>query len=985
MTSSLSTFTSSVVRSEVLPTATASSLDSASVSLLSSSLRQLKSSATNGSWHFLPSPRDILMVVPRLVGGIGSFAFVTVPERVDDLIGLGYGGRVREIAGATGEGSMNTAGGVASVVDFAQGDGGASASAAAAGGGYTSGRSAFQAIRGFGSVFAYMTSHWAVVCFTTAVVLNRAQIWASTRRHLVLNFPQRFLLRIIPIAIFILQTKWFLQAMRCQTSPDFSLLRYSEPGKHRPFDFSLNGGLLYRLSSFALFWQGDRDSCIAAGMTPPAFEGDEPWELRGSYLLLTPLFYSLCLSQLIETISCTVQGRQVQAETGMSIFEHSLAFAEAEAMISNNFDWKSFGFLSNGDATDAITAATALKRSGILARLNTPPEVLLIGLVSSLSHLSSHILGVLAMQDRLRLVNTGIWGLCFMGAFVWSFYAFSSDAGGDAGILRFPTVCIVGFIPHILILLGIFICLGIYLVALLLSALSLPMEADQRQPRSLRERLRMAQENLQANVQLSSLRVTMREDFYSALMKIGFSALTAASEAVYLNEGRAVGIREWTWLEEERIREIEFERMAEAHYMAQDWMNAGVVVEGDKGDVNPSNGEQRWKSGYAKERKTQGLIDGRKHMRPIVRTNGVGATERTSRWIIVWKFFKGIFFLLASWLSAGILKALGKVGVHWRPLWLVRMVRLKRDEEVVSRKTKEQPQTLDFWLLSDDGVLSLPSDENVDVEVEMRRRLNANAKVWGPEQESHLDASMYGWWLNGGWFGSKDSSGDYQPQEKDDDETSIVSTSASTAPSAASDWESSDGRTTPTQDDFSAASTTLEDDKLNLRHLAQLLNPKSPELREESTYLAHHLAHPDRILTRSQFRTCVERDKARILTSTRHRLPGFSERLSPDEEAEFLEYLLLSRRSEAASSKSDDGKDSVRPPPSSSWADGGGGLGSGGPQCVICQSSPRTILVWPCRCLALCEDCRVSLAMKNFGNCVCCRRDVVGFSRIFVP
>jgi len=165
-----------------------------------------------------------------------------------------------------------------------------------------------------------------------------------------------------------------------------------------------------------------------------------------------------------------------------------------------------------------------------------------------------------------------------------------------------------------------------------------------------------------------------------------------------------------------------------------------------------------------------------------------------------------------------------------------------------------------------------------------------------------------------------------------------------------------------------------------------LLNPKSPEEREESTYLAHHLAHPDRILTRSRFRTSVERDRARILTSTRHRPPGFPERLSPDEEAEFLEYLLLSRRSEAANNnKNDGGKDSTGPPPSSSWADGGGGLGSGGPQCVICQSSPRTILVWPCRCLALCEDCRVSLAMKNFGNCVCCRRDVVGFSRIFVP
>ncbi|KAI9770558.1 MAG: hypothetical protein M1840_003148 [Geoglossum simile] len=938
MASSLPSFTSSVLPPEALPTAIASSLDPTSVSLLSSSLRQLKPSASNGSWFFLPSPHDILMVVPRLVGGIGSFAFVTVPERVDDLIGLGYGGRVREIAEATGEGGTNVAGTVASIMDFAQGEGGASAAAdAAAGGAHTGGRSTFQAIRGFGSVFTYMTSHWAIVCFTMAIILNRAQIWASTRRHLVLNLSQRFLLRIIPITIFILQTNWFLQAMRCQTSPDFSVLRYGEPGKHRPFDFNVNGGLLYRISSSTLFWQSDRDSCIAAGMTPPTFEGDAPWELKGSFALLTPLFYSLCVSQLIETISCTVQGRQVQAETGMSIFEHSLAFAEAEAMISNNLDWKSFGFLGNGSAAEAITAATALKRSGILTRLNTPPEVLLIGLVSSLSHLSSHILGVLTLQDKLRLLNTGIWGLCFMGAFVWSFFAFSPESGSDARILRFPTVCIVGFIPHILILLGIIICLGIYLVALLLSALSLPTEAYQRQPRSLRERLRMAQENLQANVQLSSLRVTMREDFYSALMKIGFSALTAASEAVYLNEGRAVGVRKWTWLEEERIREIECER-TEMHYTTHDRTDASAEVKGDKGDVNPLSDGQRWKSGYAKERKTQGLIDGRKHMRPAVRTNGVGATERTSRWIIVWKFFRGIFFLLVGWLGTGVLKALGKVGVQWRPLWLVRMVRLKRDKEVISREIKQQPQTLEFWLLSDDGVLSLPSDEDVDVEAEMRRRMNANAKTWGPEQERDLDASMYGWWLNGGWLGSKDSSGDYQPQEKEDDDTSVVSVSTPTVLDADSDWESGDGRTTPTQEDFPAASATLGDNKLNLRHLAQLLNPKSPEEREESTYLAHHLAHPDRILTRSQFRTSVKRDKARILTSTCHRPPGFPEQLSPEEEAEFLEYLLLSRRSEATSNKNDDGRDSTGPSPSSSWADGGGGLGSGGPHVAVSLS-----------------------------------------------
>jgi hypothetical protein len=33
----------------------------------------------------------------------------------------------------------------------------------------------------------------------------------------------------------------------------------------------------------------------------------------------------------------------------------------------------------------------------------------------------------------------------------------------------------------------------------------------------------------------------------------------------------------------------------------------------------------------------------------------------------------------------------------------------------------------------------------------------------------------------------------------------------------------------------------------------------------------------------------------------------------------------------------------------------------------------------------LCDDCRVSLAMNNFEKCVCCRREVISFSRIYVP
>jgi hypothetical protein len=53
--------------------------------------------------------------------------------------------------------------------------------------------------------------------------------------------------------------------------------------------------------------------------------------------------------------------------------------------------------------------------------------------------------------------------------------------------------------------------------------------------------------------------------------------------------------------------------------------------------------------------------------------------------------------------------------------------------------------------------------------------------------------------------------------------------------------------------------------------------------------------------------------------------------------------------------------------------------------CVICQSEVRCIVLRPCGCLCLCDDCRVALAARKFKDCPCCRRIVSGFSRIYEP
>lgn len=282
-------------------------------------------------------------------------------------------------------------------------------------------------------------------------------------------------------------------------------------------------------------------------------------------------------------------------------------------------------------------------------------------------------------------------------------------------------------------------------------------------------------------------------------------------------------------------------------------------------------------------------------------------------------------------------------------------------------------------MLGEDGELTLPKDERVDVEAEMRKRLLDG----GHTNEQELDSNLYNWWLNGGWFGSDDSSGDYKPSDEldDEDDTSVVSMSTE---ATEKEWESDDttedGRRTPTQrsTQITREATPIFDNPLSPSELAELLHPKTPDQRADAQAMAAHFAS-DTLLTRSRFRHIQQQERSKILTSSRYRPPGLpSGGLSVEEEAEILEHLIISRRASHTAAASA----TMQP---SSWVEGASGLGEGGPQCVVCQSAPRSIIVWPCRCLSLCDDCRVSLAMKNFETCTCCRCRVSSFSRIFVP
>lgn len=914
---------------------------------------------------------------------------------------------------------------------------------------------AFQAstFKSYWGMLHYLTSRWAFTCFAMALILNRIGVYGASRQRIQLGWPMRLALRIVPIVLFITQIHQLLCAIRCQTSPDYSLYRHGDNNKYSLLDWSTDGGSLHTITSAILFQTTDAQACAAVGMSRPSADVRAPF---GSFSLLWPSFLRLSLSHIADSLSCSLQQIQTMTEVGMSVFEHSLAFAEAETMIAHTLGLSYFGSAksSSGNSTASSVrsepqptipasgtilaladAAAALTGPHILDRVNVPVEVLLVTLLSCCNSLSSHIIAVLGKQRQWRLVNTAIWGMAFMGSFVWGLLTTSvmvrSGENGDdrpvSSLLHFPTVAIVGFLPHMAILVGIAVCSIIYLIALTLTAVSLGSNPHIPRPASLRQRFIIAHENLQAAVQTRGISIRWYEDFYTALLRIGFAALTAASEAVFLNEGRAVEVRQFTWLEEDRLDEFDSSMREKGPFQGatSNSQQFQILEEYGLPPSSPGGTDKggAWESGYGKEQKFEKKStesEGRdSFVYPTPRNGGVGAVQRTARFYLLMIYIRGIMFLIGGYIGFGFGLLLDAVGITGRPRWLRRIVGRSIKKMNAERNLTNNGGALDFWVLTEDGKLTIPRTEEVDIEPEMRRRLMTEFSE--EKIEEVLDTKLYDWWKSGGWFGTKDESGDYQPSNADDfdDTTSVVSMSTEASSIIDGDeWESEpEGTRTPTQSTAgpswsfagiqSRQSTPdpLTDSPLDAASLARLLNPKDKAAREEARILASHLeastSESGRIMTRSRFRREVESERARVLLAGRTpdpnspyygrqsntRLPAFSlynERettgprpLTSSEEAEVLENLILSRRSKHAPCPP--------APQNSDNMDVNESDRQLGPPCVVCQTASRTIITWPCRCLCVCEDCRVSLALNNFGNCVTCRRTVQGFVRLYVP
>ncbi|KAF2467597.1 ubiquitin-protein ligase-like protein [Lindgomyces ingoldianus] len=945
------------------------------------------SSLTNAT-SFLPSSSDLLMAVPRLLSRAGFFA-----EHIDGIFGKIRAGGIM-IAEPTTSNITNATIATTSRT-FIQESVAAAASATLVSqddGVF----SPLQALKNVGSFFGYMTSKWAIGTFTAAILLNRTHFYASSRIPLSFNrMYLRFAIYILPMMLFLYRIQGILRALRCQTSPSWSQMQYGAPSKELDTDFAGDGGLLWKTASSLLFWEGLEASCKAVNMFPPDPSSTRP---AGSLALLWPLFLSLGFGQFVETMSCALQGLPQIQEVGMTIFEHSLAFAEAEAVVTKPLIdsprfWKPKTVFTP-DGNSLSLAHASLSRFA-----NVPPEVLLISLISSFSHLTSNFLAVVGLRTRFRLVTTGIWGFAYMSAFAWSFIKFAtavSEPGPRIGVIRFPTVCIVGFIPHLIILVGILACGAIYLLAFGLTLLSPPPG----QPENLtwRERFAVAYGNLHANIHLSAitpLTISWHEDFYTAILKVGFTVLTAASEAVYLNEGSGISVHPMTWLEKKRLQELLTRRRRARRSFATipPELRGNGIAEGieiddwsicDDSSPYPA-------SGYGRERKTGEAAASSNTSRVLGRDSGVGLSQRRGRWTLTYQFLRGISLLLVAIQAKILMSVLGKLRIAYSPRWLVRLARPQSNEKtspLTSRQFSTGAQIeatrvlrpSEPWLVIDEQTRLRPSLD-LDMEEFARKTLRTAGyyeEQGNKETEEHLTEYLYNWWRTGGKWGDVDTSGDYIPAQDDD----TISISSTTTTDLSNEWsDMDDGRKTPTRSSpfvHNQESPLISENFVHISNLSRLLDPQTQEDREEARLLSRHLQTPG-ILTRSQYRMLVERDEARVFTSSsRYRLTGFGNgQMTAEQEEKLLEEYIVNRR-KVTMEASGLGT-------SATWDNGAEGMGSEGPQCVVCQISPRTVLVWPCGCLSLCDECRVGLASKNYTTCVCCRTNVVAYSRLYVP
>ncbi|ODV96603.1 hypothetical protein PACTADRAFT_1193 [Pachysolen tannophilus NRRL Y-2460] len=261
-----------------------------------------------------------------------------------------------------------------------------------------------------GSMLSYCISPFAAICMSTAIILNRIMVFASTRSQKKLPLLSKIVLRSIALYLLFRGSYGVLVAFKAYAPENDIINKLIVPSSYFKYNYEE-----FKELSFLGVSYSPTNSFL--DLTNPS---KEVLEKGPSPSVLKPLYLSLCLGQIIETFIAVTNGNDPTVENGLTLFEYSLAFQEVQS----------------ADVTSY--------------------ELLIISLVALSNQVIIHLLNLLNLQ-RYRLIPS-----TFIGSFALTFYFLSIINGR---ILYFPFIVIMGYLPQLFTVVVIALCLLIFVLA----------------------------------------------------------------------------------------------------------------------------------------------------------------------------------------------------------------------------------------------------------------------------------------------------------------------------------------------------------------------------------------------------------------------------------------------------------------------------------------------------------------------------------------
>lgn len=312
---------------------------------------------------------------------------------------------------------------------------------------------------GTSTFLSYWMSPFAMMCMITAVVMNRVVIFASSRRHRRLPYISNVLLRSFAIYILCLGSYGLFVSLKCYC--------------HNPL-------IQYILQANCFTFDREKfmsKTFLSVPFGSNGYEGflkhTNEMEIGPTTSVLKGFHLSLCISQILDTFIAVASGTKPSLETGITLFEYSLAFQEAQ-------------FASKPSV-----------------------ELLTIALIALTNQLNIHFLGLFNLI-QYKLIPSSILGL-----FTLSFYAYNIFTGN---ILKIPFIIILGYFPHFCVLLVIMLSESIFLLSGIIRF-------------SFKDLTMMS---LLEN--WNSVNISLSDDFYTALINFGEFVINISISQCYIQE-----------------------------------------------------------------------------------------------------------------------------------------------------------------------------------------------------------------------------------------------------------------------------------------------------------------------------------------------------------------------------------------------------------------------------------------------------------------